>query len=153
MSCIFCEIIARNIPAVFIHEDDTTISFLDIRHTNEGHCLVVSKAHYPMIDDLPLDIAGSLFAHAAVVARALRESVRPDGIQIWQSNGRAAGQEVDHVHIHVFPRYHGDGHFQIYPVAPRVYSPEELETMAKPIRARIDSVLASARRESNARPD
>jgi histidine triad (HIT) family protein len=139
MDCIFCEIIARKIPATVLREDDLTISFLDIHQSNDGHCLVVSKEHFPRAYDLPGDVAGALFAHASLLAKAMNETIAPDGIQIWQSNGAAAGQEIDHVHIHVFPRYTGDGHFRIYPSPPRTASVEELEAIAKPLVTYIET--------------
>lgn len=143
MSCIFCDIVAGTSPAAIIYEDETTLSFMDIHQTNDGHCLVIPKAHYATIDDLPLEAAGPLFAHTALVARALRRGVQPDGVQIWQSNGAAAGQEIDHIHLHVFPRYHGDRHFRIYPERPRTVTGDDLEAIAAPIRSRLEELVGN----------
>ena len=143
MSCIFCEIVARRAPAAYLHEDELTVSFLDIRQSNEGHCLVVSKMHVERIYDLPPKVSGALFTHAAFIAKSMQSTIAPHGIQVWQSNGKAAGQEVDHVHIHVFPRYSGDGHFRIYPTTPRRASPHELERIADPLRNAISKTGSS----------
>ena len=137
MSCIFCEIINGNIPSERLHEDDLTLSFLDVRQSNEGHCLIVPKSHAQFLYDLDPQIAGAIMQHTALLSRIVNEVIRPDGIQVWQSNGRAAGQEVDHVHIHLFPRYHGDGHFKIYPEPPAVSSGVDLERIASPIRSAL----------------
>ncbi len=141
MSCIFCSIVRAEIPSVKLHEDAHTVSFLDIRQTNDGHCLVIPKAHAERIYDLASDVAAALMNHAALVARAMHESVAPDGILLWQSNGAAAGQEIDHVHFHVFPRYHGDRHFRIYPHEPRSASDEELESIAAPMKKRLSEIF------------
>lgn len=144
MNCIFCDIVRGSHPAAILHADDLTLSFLDIHHTHDGHCLVVTKRHYPTIEEIPIEEAGALFAHATLVARALKRAYAPDGIQVWQSNGAAAGQEIDHIHIHVFPRFHGDGHFRIYPKPPRTVTGEDLEAMAEPIRLRLKGLVGGA---------
>ena len=120
-----------------LHEDELTYSFLDIRQTNDGHCLVIPRVHEQRIYDLTPEVSAALINHTALIARVMNETIAPDGIQVWQSNGEAAGQEIDHVHFHVFPRYHGDRHFRIYPEQPRTASPEELESIAAPMKKRI----------------
>lgn len=145
MSCIFCDIIAGAVPAERLREDELTLSFLDIRQSNEGHCLVIPKKHTQFLYELEPDIAGAMMQHAALLSKIMNQVIQPDGIQVWQSNGRAAGQEVDHVHIHLLPRYHGDEHFKIYPTPPPVTSGIDLERIAIPFRSALSGLSQDRR--------
>ena len=98
-----------------VYEDESTLAFLDLRQSNEGHVLVVPRNHIEQIYDLDEDTASSLAGTVCRVARAVRRVYAPEGLSIWQSNGPAAFQEVPHVHWHVFPRYTDDGHLVVYP--------------------------------------
>jgi histidine triad (HIT) family protein len=102
--CIFCRIIARQAPAYVIHEDDRVIVFLSL----EGHPLVVPKGHIPDIYTLDDDAAAAVMQTAVRVARAVRGGLRCDGVYLAQANETAAGQDVFHFHLHVYPRWHGD---------------------------------------------
>ncbi len=106
--CVFCQIVQRKAPAEIVFEDDDTISFLDIYPLNHGHALVISKKHYATLDEMPPKEVGRLFESVAEIMRAVKEAVRADGINIGQSNGRAASQDVFHVHAHVIPRFSRD---------------------------------------------
>jgi histidine triad (HIT) family protein len=102
-----------------------------------GHTLVVPRSHVPDIFSLD-DAAGAALMRTVVrVARAQRDALRPGGLNIWQSNGEAAGQEVPHVHFHVLPRTHGDGMLRIYPRSPDRPLREELDRLAETIAACI----------------
>lgn len=107
--CIFCRIVAGEIPSFKLLEDDRILSFMDINPANEGHCLVIPKAHAPSLfesDD------GSIAAVATAcrrVADAVRRTLDPPGINLMQANGPAAGQSVFHLHFHVIPRRADDG--------------------------------------------
>jgi len=103
--CIFCNIIERHAPADIVYEDRHSIAFLDIYPLNQGHTLVISKKHYATLDEMPPDEVGLLFATVAKVMKAVREAVGADGINIGQSNGKAASQDVFHVHVHIIPRF------------------------------------------------
>ena len=103
--CIFCNIIERHGPADIVYEDRHSIAFLDIYPLNQGHTLVISKKHYATLDEMPPDEVGLLFATVAKVMKGVREAVRADGINIGQSNGKAASQDVFHVHVHISPRF------------------------------------------------
>ena len=106
--CIFCKIVAGEIPCFKLHEDDRILSFMDINPFNDGHCLVISKNHaHDVFESEDADLAACLIA-AKRVARAVGKVVSPDGINLLQANGPGAGQSVFHFHIHVFPRRHGD---------------------------------------------
>jgi len=107
--CIFCKIVAGQIPCFKLYEDERVISFMDINPFNDGHCLVLSKAHAENLyaaDDA--DLAACLVA-AKKVATAVNRVVAPAGLNLLQANGAGAGQTVFHFHIHVFPRRDGDG--------------------------------------------
>ncbi len=103
--CIFCRIVNKQAEATLVYEDDHTLAFLDIHPLNPGHTLVIPKKHYPNVFEMPLEEVGRVFVSAAKVARAVRKASRADGISIGQSNGRAASQEVFHMHIHIIPRF------------------------------------------------
>jgi len=105
--CIFCQIIRKEKPANIIYEDDRTIAFLDIRPISEGHTLVVPKKHYRDIHEIPDKEAAYLFKVAKNVATAVEKGVNADGISIFQNNGRAAGQVIFHIHVHIVPRFEG----------------------------------------------
>ncbi len=102
-NCVFCKIVRRQIPADIVHEDDLTLSFMDINPANEGHTLVVAKAHFENL----LDIEESTLAAVAVtsqrIARAIQQMLQPDGMRVSQFNGAAAGQTVFHYHLHLIP--------------------------------------------------
>lgn len=109
-SCVFCKIARREAPASILYEDDRTLAFLDIQPINPGHALVIPKAHAAMLEDLPPEDGGRIFQTGARVAAALRKGgVRCEGVNFHLADGEVAGQEIFHVHLHVYPRYSGDG--------------------------------------------
>ena len=129
--CLFCRIIAGTLEASLIYEDDATIALMDLRQPNAGHVLLIPKEHFPTLDQLPPAIAARLFQNVVLLTGAVQQVFTPDGINVGSSNGVAAGQEVPHVHLHIFPRFSGDGYLRIYPTAPHVASREELDDMAR----------------------
>ncbi|MFQ5846426.1 MAG: HIT family protein [Candidatus Methylomirabilales bacterium] len=109
MGCIFCQIRDGQIPSTRVYEDDKTIAFMDINPINQGHLLVIPKNHADTIFDIsPADL-GAIAATVKKVAGAMRQALRPDGLNLFQANGTAAGQVVPHVHVHLIPRWTGDG--------------------------------------------
>ncbi len=106
--CIFCKIIAGDIPAKVVYESPNVIAFLDIHPMAEGHTLVVSKEHYATLLDFPEDQLGPFFADLQKVAALLKEKLEADGFNILQNNFPAAGQGVAHFHYHILPRKEGD---------------------------------------------
>jgi uncharacterized protein YhfF/diadenosine tetraphosphate (Ap4A) HIT family hydrolase len=109
-NCIFCEIVKGDSPASIIFEDQTCIAFMDIQPVNLGHALVIPKVHAASLSELNPDIGGHLFQAAQRTAQAIRKSqIRCEGINLFLADGEAAGQDVFHVHLHVIPRYSGDG--------------------------------------------
>jgi len=133
--CVFCKILARQIPATVVHEDAGTLAFMDIGQVNPGHVLVACKAHVENIYGLQDAQAAAVFQAAARVARAIRAAFDPPGLSIYQANGKPAGQTVFHFHLHVLPRHDADGMQLVWPVKnpPR----ERLEAYAAQIRARL----------------
>jgi histidine triad (HIT) family protein len=107
--CLFCAIVAGEIPSERVAEDERTVAFMDINPATDGHCLVVPRAHAVDIHDLdPQDAAACARTAQMLAARAVA-ALGAEGVNVWQSSGRAAGQEVMHYHVHVIPRYAGDG--------------------------------------------
>ena len=106
--CIFCQIAAGTAACEEIYQDAATLAFMDINPANDGHCLVIPKAHFENVFDMPPALFGTLASTAAKVAHAVNEVLQPGGINLTQANGAAAGQSVLHVHIHVLPRRAGD---------------------------------------------
>lgn len=107
--CVFCKIVAGEIPCTKVFEDDLVLSFMDICPLNKGHLLVIPKDHYENILDIPPDIYGRLAYTICRIARAVQDSLSPDGMNVMQLNGRAGNQVVPHVHLHLVPRWMGDG--------------------------------------------
>ncbi|HJC51647.1 MAG TPA: HIT family protein [Candidatus Anaerostipes avistercoris] len=106
--CVFCKIVSGDIPSNTIYENSEFKVIMDASPAAKGHVLVLPKEHYKDIYDIDAETAGKLFQLAAVVARALKEVLNCDGLNILQNNGVIAGQTVFHFHMHLIPRYEGD---------------------------------------------
>jgi histidine triad (HIT) family protein len=133
--CVFCKIVAKQIPATVVYEDEYTLAFMDIGQVNPGHVLVAVKKHAENIFALDDAQAAAVFRAAAKVARSIRSAFEPQGLSVYQANGAAAGQTVMHLHIHLVPRHDGDGMALTWPVKnpPR----EKLTEYAEKIRAKL----------------
>jgi len=107
--CVFCDIIAGRAHAHVVYEDEATVAFMDILPIHEGHTLVVPKKHAVDILDIESEQAAAVMRTALQVARAVKAARRCDGINLFQASGGAAGQSVFHFHVHVLPRWNGDG--------------------------------------------
>jgi len=115
-ACVFCEIIAGHLPASVVYRDDSCIAFMDIKPVNAGHLLVVPIAHAPSLSDVDPAIGGALFTVAQRLSVAVRKSgLKAEGVNLLLADGEAAGQEVFHVHLHVLPRFSGDGFGHRFP--------------------------------------
>lgn len=108
--CIFCRIVRGELPACKIHEDKDTLAFMDIAPIIKGHALVIPKPHCVSIMDTPDELLARVIVAAREVARAQISGLKADGINVVQSNGKAANQVVPHIHFHVVPRFNDDGH-------------------------------------------
>jgi len=103
-NCIFCKIAAGEVPCFKVYEDVATLAFMDINPASEGHCLAIAKAHFEDIYSAGTGEVGKVAETAAKVAKAVRQVVKPDGLNLIQANGPGAAQSVPHFHIHVLPR-------------------------------------------------
>ena len=108
-NCIFCKIVAGQVPCFKLFEDDATIAFMDLNPANPGHALAVAKGHYPTVDMIPPDVLGAVAQTAQRVSRAMMKALSPFGLNLVQANGEGAAQSVPHLHIHVIPRQRNDG--------------------------------------------
>ena len=108
MDCIFCKIAAGEIPSATLYEDEDFRVILDLGPAARGHALILPKAHYADLCEIPEELAAKAMILAKKIVSAGRKALRCDGYNIVQNNGEAAGQTVFHFHIHVIPRYTGD---------------------------------------------
>ncbi|MCI5622192.1 MULTISPECIES: HIT family protein [Anaerostipes] len=106
--CIFCKIANGDIPSNTIYENSDFKVIMDIAPATKGHVLIIPKEHFKDIYEIDAETAGRLFQLATVVARALKEVLNCDGMNVLQNNGEIAGQTVFHFHMHLIPRYEGD---------------------------------------------
>jgi histidine triad (HIT) family protein len=107
--CLFCKVASKQIPARVVYEDEDTLAFLDIKPRAPGHTMVIPKYHAPRLIELPDGKIAPLFMAVKKVAELLVNKLKADGITIGVNQGRASGQEVDHLHVHLMPRWRGDG--------------------------------------------
>ena len=130
--CIFCAIVAGDIPARTIFETDDLLAFLDANPLARGHTLVIPKGHYERVAELPPSIRDELFGAIGRLTPLIESVVKADATTIGINNGPVAGQEIPHVHGHIVPRFSGDGGKPIHAVAgdrPSL-SDEELDDLA-----------------------
>lgn len=111
--CIFCQIIAGRAPCAKLDEDATTFTFLDLFPVAEGHTLVVTKSHFENLFEASREELAGVIATSRRIADAIRATIAPDGLGVFQLNGAAAGQTVFHYHMHLIPRWHGQA-FQLH---------------------------------------
>ena len=123
MDCLFCKIAGREIPAEIVYENERTVAFLDINPMTLGHTVIIPKNHAGDILDLPDNQVEPTFLAVKSVTRMLTRALNPEGFTIGVNHGRISGQTVPHLHIHVIPRYSGDGGGSIHSVVK--YPPKE----------------------------
>ncbi|MGB9600864.1 MAG: HIT family protein [Myxococcota bacterium] len=133
--CIFCQIAKKERNAVIIYEDDYTMAFADLYPLMKGHTLIIPKRHFTNIYELNDEYATHIFKTTTKVAKKIKEVLKPDGINIHQSNERAAGQEVFHLHIHIIPRYIGQRLFIFHIERKRAEENELIQTFLPLINA------------------
>lgn len=134
--CIFCKIAAKEIPATVVYEDEDVLVFMDIGPIIKGHALVISKEHYDPVTETPDDMLAKLHIVAKRIARAQMNGLGADGVNIMQNNGRASGQEVPHIHVHVIPRFKDDGHHWNW-AAKKYDDFEEMVELAKKMQSHL----------------
>jgi histidine triad (HIT) family protein len=138
-SCIFCKIVEGSAPASKVYEDDLCMAFMDIQPVNPGHVLVIPKAHFSDLAELPAETGGHLFEVAQRITLSLpKTNVKNEGVDFFLANGEAAGQEVFHVHLHVIPRFTGDGFgFRFGPNYKNLPERSELDVIASQIKQQL----------------
>lgn len=136
--CIFCEIIAGRAESARVVEDNDCIAFMDINPVNAGHVLVVPKVHADGLSDLAPEIGGRMFQAAQSIANALLKSgIKSEGLNLMLAHGKAAGQEVSHVHLHVIPRFKGDNLKIKFGLLKKKPTHSDLEQIAAQIRENL----------------
>lgn len=106
--CIFCKIVAGEIPCFKLYEDELTLAFMDINPANEGHALTIPKEHWEDVHAIPPDLIAATIQTVKKIAGVVNKSLKPDGINLVQANGKGAAQSVLHFHMHILPRRIGD---------------------------------------------
>ncbi|HBM46213.1 MAG: Histidine triad (HIT) protein [Parcubacteria group bacterium GW2011_GWF2_38_76] len=132
--CVFCKIVAGEIPAEKIYEDEDLFAFLDITPINAGHTLIIPKKHYENLFELPDDILKKISIKLRDLGASVKEAMNAEGLNIGMNNRPAAGQIVPHAHFHLIPRYIKDGYKHW---GGRKYDEGEITKVAKEIRERI----------------
>lgn len=134
--CIFCRIVAGDIPGRTVTETDHALAFLDANPLAPGHTLVIPKQHYSRLNEVPGDEAAELFGAVHELAATIEDAVDAEAVSIGINDGEAAGQEVPHTHVHLVPRFEGDGGGSFHAINPDSEQPSdaELDDIADTIR-------------------
>ena len=135
--CVFCKIIAERVPSYKVYEDDAVFAFLDVSPASEGHTLVASKKHFSRFTDMDAESVDSLFEAARKITAAVEKAFSADGSNIGINNGKVAGQEIPHVHVHIIPRRKGDGGRGIKSIVWTEPDTANLEEIAEKIRREL----------------
>lgn len=135
-NCIFCKIVAGEIPSAKVYEDTDTLAFMDIGPIVKGHTLVIPKQHFDPITATPEPVLAKLVAVVKKIAQAQMNGLRAEGVNVMQMNGAAAGQVVPHIHFHVIPRFATDGHRWNW-AAKKYDDPNEMKKLAATIQAAL----------------
>src|ERR1700724_3854381 len=133
--CVFCKIVAGQMPCFKLLEDDNALAIMDIYPANDGHCLVLTKEHYPTLFDISDEAFAAVSRSIIRVARAVNQALSPVGLNLIQANGPGAQQSVRHFHVHVLPRKLGDQLKLNWGVKPG--DSETIAALAEKIRARL----------------
>jgi len=134
--CIFCKIVAGEIPCTTVYEDENVLAFMDIGPIIKGHTLVIPKTHYDPITETPVNVLADLMRVVKKMAQAQKDALQTDGCNIIQNNGEVAGQAVPHLHFHVIPRFLNDGHQWNWD-AKQYEKTEEMNKLAEKIAASL----------------
>jgi len=136
-SCVFCKIVAGEIPSLKVFEDSSVFAFLDIGPLAEGHLLVIPKKHFVSLSEMSDEDITGVTRHLPRLGRTVVEAVSAEGYNVLQNNGKVAGQEVQHVHFHIIPRKASDG------LGYRWNASKYPEGKAEEVRRRIQEMLRS----------
>lgn len=133
--CVFCRIVRGELPCSKVYEDERVIGFLDANPISPGHTLILPRAHYATLFEIPEEDLRRCAVASQKVARAVFKAVNAAGLNYLQNNFRPAGQRVDHIHFHLIPRFPRDGFFVPWEVKP--YAAGEMEKTLQKIRAQL----------------
>ncbi len=134
-TCTICRIISGELPSAPVLENSEVIAFMDLRQPQPGHVLVVPRTHYARLGELPAELACAMTQAVLRLTAAIYRTLAPAGVNLTLADGRAAGQEIMHVHLHIRPRAPGDGVLTVRPCAPSDQA--ELAALAARIRAQM----------------
>ena len=135
-NCIFCKIVAGEIPSAKVYEDAEVLAFMDIGPIIKGHTLVIPKQHFDPLTATPEPVLAKLMAVVKKIAAAQMNGLKADGVNVMQTNGAEAGQVVPHIHFHVIQRYTTDGHRWNW-AAKKYDDPAEMQKLAAAIKAAL----------------
>lgn len=107
-SCVFCNMAEDRLRPAIVTEDNDIMAIMDLYPASQGHILIFPKQHIQNIYNLPVNLASSIMRHAVIIAKAVKQQLNPEGINLIQSNETAAGQTIPHFHLHIVPRYASD---------------------------------------------
>jgi len=130
--CVFCRMVAGEIPVTKVYEDEAVLAFLDIGPISDGHTLVIPKQHCVRIHECAPGVLAGVASRLGKIAEAVMTAMKSDGYNVLSNNGLAAGQVVDHLHFHVIPRKTGDGVLTHWPSYR--YKAGQIEKLAEKIR-------------------
>ena len=133
--CIFCKMVAGQIPVTKIYEDEVVLVFLDIGPVSDGHTLVIPKQHFEKLHDCPAELLGQVGSRLGKIAKAVVGAMNSEAYNVLCNNGRTAGQLIGHLHFHIIPRNTGDGLFKRWPSCK--YPEGKIETIAAEIRENL----------------
>lgn len=135
--CIFCKIVAGEIPSIRVYEDERVIAFMDINPLGEGHLLVIPRRHADTVLDIDPEDLKAVALAAQRLARGIKWGLHPAGLNLIQSNGRLAGQVINHFHLHLIPRWPEDALAQAMNWELTPGDPEQIKEAAKKIKAAL----------------
>ncbi|MHC4271833.1 MAG: HIT family protein [Planctomycetota bacterium] len=133
--CVFCKMVAEQIPVTKIYEDDVVLAFLDIGPLSDGHTLLIPKEHVEKLGQCPPDLLGQVAFRLGKIAQAVTYAMQAEGYNVLCNNGRSAGQLVDHMHFHIIPRNTSDKLFTNWPSYK--YPNGKVEEIAEKIRQNL----------------
>ncbi len=131
-NCVFCKIVRNELPSAKLFETEKVLAFLDIAPINKGHALVIPKRHFVDIHDLPEEEFKEIATVIKRIASAVKKATNAEGINVLQANGKAAGQEVFHFHVHIIPRFNDDN--SGFKWLKKAYSEGEMQEFQKKIK-------------------
>jgi len=137
-SCLICQIVANKVPSHKVYEDDLTLAVLDVNGANPGHCFVIPKNHYPIIEQVPDQELANLFSVANKISSSIFENLKAQGTNIFVANGIPAGQTVAHFVINVIPRKENDGINLQW--KPKQLTEEEMSTVELKLKEQIENI-------------